>query len=104
MEIRFGTWEHMLPPLGKTFWKVKKILNKNMARTSRRSMCTQQVSRKNGIFCYLCKKDKKMFCEKPFVSIKICLFYTRHKWFLLKQLRNHIECPDLRMELFVRIF
>ena len=90
----------------KNILEMQKIWNKNMARTSRRSICGQEVSRKNNIFCYLCRKDKKMSCEKPFVTIKICLFYTRHRKyrFSVKRLREHLECRNTRMELFVRIF
>ena len=43
-----------------------------------------------------------MSCEKPYVSIKIYLFYTRHKKcrFSVKRLREHIECRDARTDFF----
>jgi hypothetical protein len=43
-EIRFGIWEHMVPPPGKIFSKHLKNPNKNLARISRYSMSTCQVS------------------------------------------------------------
>ena len=65
-----------VPAREKYISKCEKILNKNLAHTSRHYMCARQVSEKTDIFCGLCKKDKRMSCEKHFL-IPDLVFFTR---------------------------
>jgi hypothetical protein len=58
-EIRFGASEHMLPPPEKTFSKRQKILNKNLARTSRYLHARVKFRRKLIFFMSCVKKIKK---------------------------------------------
>jgi hypothetical protein len=104
-EIRFGTWEHMLPPPEKIFSKCQKITKKNLALTSRHSMCIRQVSRKTDIFCVFCKKKKKSRAMPILAPNFVFFTYNTKKCrFLVKQLRENIECRELHAKKIIRIF
>jgi hypothetical protein len=51
-----------------------KILNQKYACTSHQCMLVREVSWKIDIFYGLCKKTKKMSCQKPYFSINFILF------------------------------
>lgn len=92
------------PATSKNHFKMSKIPNKNLARTSRYSMCARQVSQKTDIFCGLCKR-KNNASLKAFFNTEFCLFNTRLKSCQLfaEWLCEHVEFWDTRAKHFVRI-
>ena len=104
--VRFGTWEHILPPLGKTFWKCKKFWTK-IWRVHLDVLCAHNKFRAKMIFFVICvKKTKKCLVKSLLLRSKFVFFYTRHNKcrFSLKRLCEHIGCRDACTKLFVQIF
>jgi hypothetical protein len=69
-------------------------------------MCMRQVSRKNNIFCGLCKKEKTYPVKSIVFSTEFCLFYTRHmiSSFFMKRLCERVAREDVRANFLFQFF
>ena len=65
-----------------------------------------QVSRKNNIFCDLCKKEIVYLVKSIIFSTEFYLFYTRHmiSHFFMKQLCKRVACKDVRADFLFQFF
>jgi hypothetical protein len=61
---------------------------------------------KNGYFCGLCKKIKKMYHKKAYFSTEFCYFYINHIEFIffLGPLREHVEHEDIDTRFLFEFF
>jgi hypothetical protein len=93
-------------PAGKYFENFKKNWTK-ISHLHWYAMCAYEVSRQTNIFYGLCKKIKEKSLKKAFFNTKFYLFYTQHKKkyrFFREQLCKHIECWDVCVKFYLRIF
>ena len=105
-EIPFGTWVYILMSPGKTFWYVKTIRTQIWRIHLDVLSVHNKFHEKTIFFVTYIKKIKKKSCENPFVSIKICLFYTRHKEcrFFHETCHAHIERQDVCAKFVFELF